>query len=291
MSVAGNGRVEGKVAFVTGAARGQGRSHAVRLAEEGADIIAIDICAPVDTVIYPAATPEDLDETVRQVEALGRRIVARRGDVRDAAALESALRDGVAELGHLDIVLPNAGIATFGTAVELTEQAWREMIDINLTGVWQTCKAAIPYLIESGRGSSIVITSSMAGLKGYGNVSHYTAAKHGVVGLARSLAIELAPHWIRVNCVNPTTVDSPMVMNDPLYRLFAPELENPTRQDFDDRSRRMQLLDIAWVESSDVSNAILFLVSDEARYITGCMLPVDGGAFTGGLSTTGFQAD
>jgi (+)-trans-carveol dehydrogenase len=286
MSAATSGRVEGKVAFVTGAARGQGRSHAVRLAEEGADVIAIDVCAPLETVIYPHATQEDLDETVRQVEALGRRIVARQVDVRDAAALEQALRDGVAELGHLDIVLPNAG-----TAAELSEAAWREMIDINLTGVWQTCKAAIPYLIESGRGSSIVITSSMAGLKGYGNVSHYAAAKHGVVGLARSLAIELAPYWIRVNCVNPTTVDSPMVMNEPLYALFAPEVENATRHDFDVRSRQMHLLDIPWVESIDVSNAILFLVSDEARYITGLTLPVDGGAFTGGLSTTGFEKD
>jgi SDR family mycofactocin-dependent oxidoreductase len=291
MSAAGNGRVEGKVAFVTGAARGQGRSHAVRLAEEGADIIAIDLCAPTDTIVYPGATPEDLAETVRLVEALGRRIVARHADVRDLAALESVLRDGVAELGHLDIVLPNAGIATFGTAVDLTEAQWGEMIDINLTGVWLTCKASIPYLIESGRGSSIVITSSMAGLKGYGNVSHYSAAKHGVVGLARSLAIELAPHWIRVNCVNPTTVDSPMVMNDPLYKLFAPELEHATREDFDARSRQMQLLDIPWVESIDVSNAILWLVSDEARYITGLMLPVDGGALTGGLSTTGFEKD
>jgi (+)-trans-carveol dehydrogenase len=277
MTATAFGRVRDKVAFVTGAGRGQGRSHAVRLAEEGADIIAVDLCANVDSVAYPLATPDDLEETAHQVEAAGRRVIARQVDVRDTDQIHAALRDGVAELGRLDIVLANAGIAGLAATSDLSEASWQEMIDINLTGVWRTCKASIPYLIEGGRGGSIVLTSSIAGLRGYSNISHYTAAKHGVVGLMRSLAIELAPYWIRVNCVNPTTVDSPMVMNESLFRFFAPDLENPTRDDFDTRSRQMHLLDIPWIEAIDVSNAILFLVSDEARYITGVPLAIDAG--------------
>lgn len=272
------GRVEGKVAFITGAARGQGRSHAIRLAQEGADIIAVDHCADIDTVDYPMASPADLAETVRQVEALGRRIVATHADVRDTESLKAAVDAGVAELGRLDIVCANAGILSNGQSHELTEDTWGQMIDINLSGVWRTCKVAIPHLIEGGRGGSIVLVSSVAGLRSYNGVSHYVSAKHGVVGLMKTLAQELAPHSIRVNTVNPTQVDTDMIQHESMYRLFCPDIENPTREDFGAASAATILLPIDWVESIDVSNALLFLASDEARYITGVALPVDAGA-------------
>jgi len=269
------GRVEGKVAFVTGAARGQGRSHAIRLAQEGADIIAVDLCRQIDTVPYGMSTPDDLAETVKEVEALDRRIVAHEADVRDGAALKAAVDDGVARLGRLDIVLGNAGIFSTANAHEMDEQTWRDMIDVNLTGVWQTCKAAIPHLLAHGDGGAIVLTSSTAGLKGFPGFAHYVSAKHGVVGLMRTLALELAPHRIRVNSVHPTTVDTDMVQNDTLYRLFNPDL--PTRDAFREVSGEMQALPIPWVEPEDISNAILWLVSDDARYVTGVTLPVDAG--------------
>jgi (+)-trans-carveol dehydrogenase len=271
------GRVAGKVAFITGAARGQGRSHAVRLAEEGADIIAVDALADIETVPYPMASEADMKETVRLVEALGRRIVALTADVRDYDSIRTALDRGVAELGHVDIVLANAGILSFGAAHELSEQTWAEMIDINLTGVWRTAKAAIPYLVEQGTGGSIILTSSVAGLRSYTGVGHYVSAKHGVVGLMKTLAQELAEHHIRVNTVNPTQVDTPMVQNQDMYDLFSPDIENPTKEDFAQASGETILYPIPWVESIDVSNAVLFLASDEARYITGVALPVDGG--------------
>jgi len=271
------GRVEGKVAFVTGAARGQGRSHALRLAQEGADIIAVDLAGQVASVPYPMATPEDLDQTVKEVEALDRRIVATQADVRDYGAVKQALDDGVAQLGRLDIVSANAGIASFGRAEELPEQTWQDMIDTNLTGVWHAAKAAIPHLIAGGRGGSIVLTSSAAGLKAYANAAHYVSAKHGVVGLMRTLALELAPHMIRVNSLHPTQVDTDMIMNEFTYKLFSPDLANPTIEDFGPASQAMNALPIPWVEPVDISNALLFLASDEARYITGVTLPVDAG--------------
>ncbi|MER7002821.1 mycofactocin-coupled SDR family oxidoreductase [Dactylosporangium sp. NPDC000555] len=274
------GRVEGMVAFITGAARGQGRSHAIRLAQEGADIIAVDHCADIDTVGYAMATEEDLAETVRQVEALGRRIIATHADVRDFESLKVAVDAGVAELGRLDIVSANAGILSNGQSHELSEETWGQMIDINLSGVWRTCKAAIPHLIAGGRGGSIVLTSSVAGLRSYNGVSHYVSAKHGVVGLMKTLAQELAPHSIRVNTVNPTQVDTDMIQHDSMYRLFCPDVENPTRKDFAAASAATILLPVDWVESIDVSNAVLFLASDEARYITGVALPIDAGALT-----------
>lgn len=272
------GRVEGKVAFITGAARGQGRSHAVRLAEEGADIIAVDLCAQVDTVPYAMATPDDLAETVTQVEALDRRIVATQADVRDPAALKAALDDGVAQLGRLDIVAANAGIFSMGAGDDLGEDAWRDMIDINLTGVWRTCKAAVPHLIAGGNGGAIVLTSSVAGLRGSQNIAHYVSAKHGVVGLMRSLALELAPHSIRVNSVHPTMVNTDMILNDAAYKLFRPELDAPTVEDASQVFTTMNALPTPWVEPRDISNALLFLASDEARFITGVTLPVDAGS-------------
>jgi SDR family mycofactocin-dependent oxidoreductase len=273
------GRVEGKVAFITGAARGQGRSHAIRLAEEGADIIAIDVCEAVPTNDIPPATEEDLAETVRQVEALDRRIVATKADVRDYDAVKSAMDAGVAELGRLDIVAANAGIAGSPSAAEdISEEGWHTMIDVNLTGVWHTAKAAIPHL-KAARGGSIIITSSDAGLFGYPNLAHYVSAKHGVVGLMRTLALELANDMIRVNSIHPTTVATDMVLNDTIYRLFRPDLENPTKQDFADAATAMNALPVPWVEAVDISNAVLWLGSDEARYVTGVTLPVDAGAF------------
>jgi len=271
------GRVAGKVAFITGAARGQGRSHAVRLAQEGADIIAVDICEQVDTVPYPMATPDDLAGTVEEVERLGRRIVAVEADVRDHDGLRAAVDQGVAELGRLDIVAANAGISSMAPLAEMTERTWQDMIDINLTGVWLTAKVAIPHLKAAG-GGSIIITSSVAGLKALQNIGHYAAAKHGVVGLMRTLALELAPYRIRVNSIHPTQVETPMVTNDATYRLFRPDMENPTRQDAAQVGEALNALPIPWVEPVDISNVVLFLASDEARYITGVTLPVDAGA-------------
>ncbi|MFJ9779036.1 mycofactocin-coupled SDR family oxidoreductase [Amycolatopsis sp. NPDC101161] len=272
------GRVEGKVAFITGAARGQGRSHALRLAQEGADIIAVDICEPVPYEVSSATTPDDLAETARQVEKLGRRIVAQTADVRDYDALRSALEQGVAELGALDIVSANAGVVGTPTATDvLTEDEWRTMIDINLTGVWHTVKAAIPHLKAGGNGGSIILTSSVAGIRGYANMAHYVSAKHAVVGLTRTLAIELAPESIRVNSVHPTQVDTDMIHNQPIYDLFAGK-PGATGEEFAEASSRLQLLPVPWVESIDISNAVLFLASDEARFITGTALVVDAGS-------------
>jgi SDR family mycofactocin-dependent oxidoreductase len=274
------GRVERKVAFITGAARGQGRSHALRLAQEGADIIAVDIGEEIESVrrLYPGATESDLAETVRQVEALDRRIVASKADVRDYGAVKKALDDGVAELGHLDIVVANAGIFIFGDQAHLvSEQAWKDVIDVNLTGVWHTCKAVIPHLIRQGTGGSIVITSSTAGLKGPPNLAPYAASKHAVVGLMRTLALELAPHSIRVNTVHPTGVATDMIMNEPMFRLFLPDTEHPTRERAAEVFTAKNALPVPWLEPRDVSHAVLFLASDEARYITGITLPVDAG--------------
>jgi (+)-trans-carveol dehydrogenase len=272
------GRVAGKVAFITGAARGQGRSHAIRLAQEGADIIAIDICEDIEGVPYAGATEADLAETVRQVEALDRRIVATKADVRDFEAIKAAVDEGVAELGRLDIVSANAGIsAPPFESHEMPAALWANVLAINLTGVWHTTKATTPHLIAGGQGGSIILTSSAAGLQAYPGISQYVAAKHGVLGLMRTLALELAPHLIRVNSLHPTQVNTPMIMNEMTFKLFRPDLENPTREDFEPASQAMNALPIPWVESIDVSNALLFLASDEARYITGVALPVDAG--------------
>jgi (+)-trans-carveol dehydrogenase len=271
-------RLEGKVAFVTGAARGQGRSHAVRLAQEGADIIAVDIAAQIETVPFPMGTPDDLAATIEEVEALDRRIIASAVDVRDYDALKATLDAGVARLGGLDIVAANAGIVSFGRAEELTEQAWRDMIDVNLTGVWHTVKAAIPHL-RAADGGAIVITSSGAGLKGNPNLAHYVAAKHGLVGLMRTLANELAPDRVRVNTVHPGSVDTPMIQNQATYHLFLPDHDagEITRNEVAPAFQAASALPVPWMEPVDISNAVLFLASDEARYITGVTLPVDAG--------------
>ena len=271
------GRVEGRVAFITGAARGQGRSHAVRLAEEGADIIALDACAAIDSASYEMPTTGDLAETVNLVEALDRRIVARQVDVRDFEGLKKLVDDGVAELGRLDVVAANAGIANPTVVDEISQQAWREMIDINLTGVWNTVMGALPHLRSGGRGGSIVLTSSVAGLQGDVGHAHYIAAKHGVTGLMRALALELAPARIRVNSLHPTNVPTGMILNQSIMRLFRPDEDHVTVEAFAAAAVEMHALPIPWVEPLDISNALLFLASEDARYITGVALPVDGG--------------
>jgi (+)-trans-carveol dehydrogenase len=272
------GTLSGKVAFVTGAARGQGRAHAVKLASEGADIVAVDLLGDIATTFYALATPDDLDHTVKLVEETGRRIVARQADVRDQAALDAAVAAGVETFGRLDVVAANAGIATtMAKTWELTDDEWNDVVDVNLTGVWRTVKAAVPAMLAAGNGGSIVLTSSLAGLKGYSNIAGYVAAKHGVNGLMRTLANELGPHGIRVNSVCPGLVHTDMMMNQPTYDVFRPELEHPTKEDATEVFRSMQVLPIDWLEARDVSEVIAWLASDQARYITGAAIPVDGG--------------
>ena len=263
------GRVAGKVAFITGAARGQGRSHAIRLAEEGADIIAVDICRDYGTVPYPMATEADLAETVKAVEALDRRIVATQADVRDFGALKAAVDDGVAQLGRLDIVSANAGICTVQPWDEVTPAVWQDTLDTNLTGVWNTMVVSVPHLIAAG-GGSIICTSSTAGIKGLPYLAPYVAAKHGVVGIARTMANELASHKIRVNTVHPTGVDTPMGTG--LGGLEALIGRDPNLGPI-----YMNTLPVEIVDPRDISNAVLFLASDEARYVTGLEFTVDAG--------------
>jgi SDR family mycofactocin-dependent oxidoreductase len=265
------GKLEGKVAFITGAARGQGRSHAIRLAQEGADIIAVDICRQIDSVPYPMSTPDDLAETAKEVEALDRRIFTAQADVRDETQLKQAFDRGVAEIGPVDILLANAGIAPM--AVTEVHSAWQDVIDVNLTGVFNTVETVIPSMKERGQGGAIVLTSSTAGINGIGGPTRgglgYTAAKHGVVGLRRSYAHTLAPFSIRVNTVHPTGVNTPMVVNDAMAEFLAqdPQMSNAMAN----------ALPVDMVEPVDISNAILWLVSDDARYVTGVTLPVDAG--------------
>lgn len=274
------GLLEGKVALISGVARGQGRSHAVRLAQEGADIIGFDVCEQIGTVTYPLASSEDLAETVRLVEGMGRRVVARQADVRDAAAVRAVVVDGVAELGRLDVVCANAGIMIGATKPPDPVAAFRDTIDVNLTGVWNTIEAALPSLRAHGEGGSIVITSSTAGYKaaiwsdGAGGYA-YTASKHAVVGLMRRYALLFAHERIRVNTVHPTGVDTEMIagfgkeLNEFLTSLpegspkWGETLGNP--------------MPVSVIEPADVSNVIVWLASDHARYVTGVMLPVDAG--------------
>ena len=263
------GRVQGKVAFITGAGRGQGRSHAIRLAEEGADIIAVDICRDYPTVGYGMATEADLAQTVKDVEALDRRIIAAPADVRDADALQKVVDDAVAQLGHLDIVCANAGICTVQAWDEVTPEVWRDTLDTNLTGVWNTMVVAAPHLIAAG-GGSIICTSSTAGIKGLPFLAPYVAAKHGVVGIARTMANELAQHKIRVNTVHPTGVQTPMA--DGLGGLDPLINRDPNLGPI-----FMNTLPVQSVEARDISNAVLFLASDEAQYVTGLEFTVDAG--------------
>lgn len=272
------GRLDGKVAFVTGAARGQGRSHAVGLAREGASIIAVDACEPIETVPYPAATPEDLAETVRLVEELDSRIIAAQADVRDLGDLERLASQGAEELGSLDIVVANAGIAVPAKGIEMDEEMWQTTIDINLTGAWKTAKATVPHIQAGGRGGAVVMIGSLSAVITNANTAQYAAAKQGMVGMMRVLAKELAPESIRVNVLHPTTVATDMVFNEANYQLFRPDLENPGREDFEVAARTLNALPIVAVEPEDITNGVLYLVSDDARYVTGTTLAVGAGA-------------
>lgn len=275
------GKFDGRVALISGAARGQGRSHAVRLAEDGANIIGFDICADdVETLKYDLGTEADLAETVEAVEAVGGQILAEPADVRDLAAIQALVEKGVSRFGRLDIVLGNAGVCTYGPAWELTEQEWDDVVDIALTGVWKTTKAAIPTMLELGNGGNIVLTSSTSGEWGTPNIAHYVASKHGVLGLMKTLSNELADKDIRVNAVMPTTADTPLVQNQTVYDLFCPAADNPGREDMAAVAKTMQAMPIPWIEAQDISNAIAWLVSDEARYVTGTALRVDAGCLT-----------
>lgn len=266
------GKLDGKVAFITGAARGQGRSHAIRLAQEGADIVAVDICAQIDSVTYSMSMPSDFAETVQGVEAEGRRIVAHQGDVRDEAELGAAVDDGIATLGPIDIVVANAGIAPM--SIEAHHSEWGDVLDVNLTGVYNTVQAVLPAMIERGEGGVIVLTSSVAALTGVGGntpgMLAYTAAKTGVVGLMRAWANYLAPHNIRVNSIATGGVRTPMMMNDNLKEFSAqhPEFAG---------SLKRGLPGGGIIDPIDVSNAVAWLVSDDARYVTGVVLPIDAG--------------
>ena len=273
------GSLEGKVAFITGAGRGQGRSHALRLADEGADIIALDICADaVETVSYGLATRADLEETVALIEAKGRRALAGEADVRDLGQVQKVVDEGLGQFGRIDVICANAGIGSWSVSYEMSAQVWKDMIDINLTGVFNTVRAALPSMVERGEGGSVVLTSSTAGLIGYQHTAHYTAAKHGVIGLMKVLAQEVGPLGIRVNAICPTSVNTPLVINDAAFELFAPDVANPGPDDVREPFAALNILpDVPWIEPSDVSEAVAWLCSDAARYVHGIALPIDAG--------------
>ena len=271
------GRVEGKVALITGAARGQGRSHAVRLAEEGADIVAIDLCHDLETVPYHMGTAEELAQTAALVEATGRRVITRQVDVRDQAGLDAAVDDAYSSFGRLDIVSANAGAASYGFLWELSEAEWQDLIDVMLTGAWHTLKAVSPRMIEAGNGGAITLTSSVAAMIGAGKISHYAAAKAGVGGLMRTAANELAPHNIRVNAVAPGNVETELATNEFTRKAIFPAEKNPTQEQVNHALRILHALPVTYVQPVDISNAVLWLSSDEARYVTGVLIPVDAG--------------
>jgi SDR family mycofactocin-dependent oxidoreductase len=266
-------RFNGRVALVTGAARGQGRSHAVRLAAEGADLILCDLAADVDTVPYPLGTQDELQETAQMVTEQGRRAVTCVADVRSTSDLEAAVARGLAELGRIDVLVANAGIAGVSTVAEMSDDVWQNMIDINLTGVFKSMRAVVPHMVERGYGR-IVATSSIVGRQGSANIAHYVAAKWGVIGLVKSLAVEVAAHGVTVNAVLPTSVDSPMIQNETFHRLFLPDAEEIVTAEVEAAYTALNPIPVPWLAPNDVSDAVLFLASDEARFITGDALPI-----------------
>jgi len=267
----------GKVAFITGVARGQGRSHALEFARRGADIGGLDICGPITSVPYDLATPSDLEQTRQEIESLGGRAVLEMADVRDAGAVETVAARVLERFGRIDVVITNAGVFSVGDPLSMSAETWRDVLDVNLTGVWNTVQACLPAMVDGGRGGSIVMTSSIGGVQGLLHCPHYVASKHAVIGLMRALANELAPYRIRVNAVCPTNVNTPMIQNQANYRTFRPDLEEPTSEDIVEVAASMHLLDVPWVEAEDVTAAVVWLASEAARYLTGVALPVDAG--------------
>jgi SDR family mycofactocin-dependent oxidoreductase len=274
------GRLAGTVALITGAARGQGRAEALRMAELGADLILVDLAGPVETVSYPLPGPSDLLDTARAVVAAGGRAATAIIDVRDLDGMVSGVAKSVAEFGRLDTVVANAGILHQPKPTwELSWDEWQTTIGVNLTGVWTTIKAAAPHMIAAGNGGSIIVISSIAGDRGCPNVAAYVAAKHGVVGLARTAANELAEHRIRVNTVHPTNVRTEMIDNPVSAKIFRGDMENPTLDDGVEPLRKVNLMNVPWVSTSDIADTVVFLASDDSKFITGAMIPVDAGSW------------
>jgi (+)-trans-carveol dehydrogenase len=272
------GRMDGKVCLITGAARGQGRAHAVRLAAEGADIVAIDALSPSEWVRYPMPGEEELALTAKLVEDQDRRIIARRADVRSRPEIQAVVDEALAAFGGIDVVVANAGITPPGTSFwQIQQGEWDDVIAVNLTGVLHTVSTVVPSMLERGTGGSIVVISSGAGLKANPNIADYNVSKHGAIALAKTMANELAPHRIRVNVICPGFVGTDMIFNDHVYKLFCPDIENPTRQEAVARYSSMNPLPEPYVEPNDVSNAVLWLASEESRFVTGVVLPVDLG--------------
>jgi SDR family mycofactocin-dependent oxidoreductase len=272
------GRVAGTVALVTGAARGQGRAHALRLAVEGADIVLLDAVRPIQGIGYDMPTSDDLKGVARQVTERGRRAAVVEADVRDLEAVTAGVTQAYQDLGRLDTLVANAGV--LGAAKpswELSAEEWSTVLDINLTGVWNCVKAVMPCMIQAGHGGSVIMISSIAGLRGIPAVANYAAAKHALVGLAGSVANEVAQYGIRVNTVHPTNVRTPMIDNPSSALIFRPDLETPSLEDGIEVLQRINLLPVPWVEPDDVAAAVLWLASDESRYVTGAAIPVDAG--------------
>ena len=278
---ASDGPLEGRVAFITGAARGQGRAHAIRLATDGADIIAIDVCRPVsDTVTYPLGSSDELAETVRAVEATGRKILAREVDIRDLAALQKMVADGVEQFGRLDIVVANAGVLSWGRIHEMSEEQWDTVIDVNLNGTWRTIRAAVPAMIEAGNGGSIIIVSSSAGLKATPGNGHYSASKHGLVAITNALAIEVGEFGIRVNSIHPYSIDTPMVEKEAMMAVFAkyPQYLHsfspmPYRPVNHEGKKGLQ----EFMTAEEVSDVVAWLAGDGSATISGSQIAVDRG--------------
>ena len=276
-----SGSLDGRVAFITGAARGQGRAHCIRLADEGADIIAIDICGPVsDCITYPPASPEDLNETVRDVEATGRKILARQVDTRDSAALRQVVADGVEQFGRLDILVANAGVLGWGRLWELSDDQWETVIDVNLSGTWRTIRAAVPAMIDAGNGGSIIIVSSAAGVKATPGNGHYAASKHGLTALTNTLALELGEYGIRVNSIHPYSIDTPMIERKAMMAIFAkhpsflhsfaPMPLNP--KDHGGKRHRNEFM-----APEEVSDVVAWLAGDGSATLSGSQIAVDRG--------------
>jgi SDR family mycofactocin-dependent oxidoreductase len=269
-------RFAGKVVMITGAARGQGRAHAVAFAEEGADVVVCDLGTDIDTVPYPLGSRDDLAETARLVRAAGGRCVAELADVRRQGDLDAVAARAIEEFGHVDVLVANAGIAGIGQVAELSEAAWAEMIDVNLSGVFRSIRSVLGHMIERRQGA-IVATSSIVGRQGSQNIGHYVSAKWGVIGLVKSVAAEGAAHGVRANAVCPTSVGTDMIFNRPFEELFLPDLEAPTPQQVRDAYQALHPIPVPWLEPSDVSRVVLFLASDQARYITGEALSIAAG--------------